>query len=71
MDHESRSFFALLEKDLPPDVDVDVDVDTGTAGTLGPRLAVTLEFLLRPGLARSMGLSRRLPLSRGSLSTGS
>lgn len=69
MDHESRSFFALLEKDLSPDFDI--DVDTGTAGTLGPRLAVTLEFLLRPGLARSMGLSRRLPLSRGSLSTGS
>lgn len=69
MDHESRSFFALLEKDLSPDFDI--DVDTGTAGTLGPRLAVTLELLLRPGLARSMGLSRRLPLSRGSLSTGS
>lgn len=61
-DHESLNFLALFAKNCSPP-------ELGARGTFD--LGVRLGLLLRPGVARSMGISLILPLSRGSLRTGS
>lgn len=66
--HESRIFLAFLEKNNSPP---SLALVNGTLDRL-TLLGAILGLLLRPWAgARSMDISRKLPLSRGSLRTGS